>query len=416
MAGPTGGSDVRSILLTACLLVLLGGRTRAEGDVGPLTEEDGADLAFVASLGIPSVKDKPYVKVRAARMDQRGVLRVKEGYGFLLEEHADGRFDVLGDDLHVRTWTRSPPGTPPQRRVDYETLTLCKEMDALLKAITEFRAAGGNSRAALWTRPGPRLRERATVVGLASACAQNGLLDHAHALLQEARAMPATRHDERVGGPLREDLIDEFATPRIERHVRALGDPRVPRTELLRRFRTFLVHFPNSPSHAETAKEAVGILEEMVAEDELHAASTKPFEDMSREEQVAELIYQLRDLNGSQRLDPGYPSIWASADGTKTEDTAAHKLKAMGYDAIPQLIEALTDRRFTRTLGWWRSYTYSHYVVRVGHAASEILSAIAGCRFGFGVYGARHPRSSGFEAAAQKDARAWWAEQKEANR
>lgn len=399
-------------MLTASWLLLLCGPVRAEEEHGPLTEEDRADLAFVASLGIPSVKDKPYVRLRAARMDARGVLRVKEGYGFLLEEHEDGRFDVLGEDLQVRTWTRSPPGTPPQRRVDYETRGLRAEMEALIGAMKELRAAGGNARAALWTRPGPRLRERATVVGMASACAQQGLLDSAHALLEEARAMPATRPDERIGGPLREMLIDEFATPRLWSHVSACGDPRVSRAELLRRFEAFLEHFPTSPAHADTAEEAARVLETMVAEDDVHATSVKPFEDLTRREQVAELIYQLRDQNGSQRSDPGTPSIWVSADGTTTEDTPAHKLKALGFDAVPQLIEALTDRRFTRTVGWWRRHTYSHYVVRVGHAASEILSAIAGCRLGLGVYGAKLPHSFERAEAAQRDARAWWAEQR----
>ena len=53
----------------------------------------------------------------------------------------------------------------------------------------------------------------------------------------------------------------------------------------------------------------------------------------------------------------------------------------MGLDAVPALVDILGDRRFTRTVGFWRDFTFSHYVLRYGDAAEAILCRIAGRRF-----------------------------------
>ena len=75
------------------------------------------------------------------------------------------------------------------------------------------------------------------------------------------------------------------------------------------------------------------------------------------------------------------------------------------------LIEAMDDRRFTRTLGWKSGFGQYYYIVRVGDAASEILSAIAGRRIGFGTVTGTTPHPDALAKRGQALARAWWAEE-----
>ena len=42
-------------------------------------------------------------------------------------------------------------------------------------------------------------------------------------------------------------------------------------------------------------------------------------------------------------MQPGSPTVFLNLRDPENEDTPAHRLEAMGYDAVPQLIEALTD-------------------------------------------------------------------------
>src|SRR5262249_22999681 len=122
----------------------------------------------------------------------------------------------------------------------------------------------------------------------------------------------------------------------------------------------------------------VDILKQMVNEDRDHANSRKPFEQLDKNEQIAELIFQLRDQNGHQFWQPGYPDIFINFDG---KETPAHRLVKMGYDAVPQLIESIEDQRFTRSVGFHRNFYFSHYVLRVGDCALDILRHITARSF-----------------------------------
>src|SRR4029077_20857770 len=101
---------------------------------------------------------------------------------------------------------------------------------------------------------------------------------------------------------------------------------------------------------------------------------------LGKEEQVAELIFQLRDQNGHPFMQPGSCDIFDRFGGSK-KDTAAHKLVKIGYDAVPQLIEHLDDQRFTRSVGFHRNFYFSHHVLRVSDCALEILEEIAAQHF-----------------------------------
>jgi hypothetical protein len=101
-------------------------------------------------------------------------------------------------------------------------------------------------------------------------------------------------------------------------------------------------------------------------------------------------IYELRDHKGRQ-------------------SGPARKLVDLGYAAVPRLIDALDDRRPTRTVGYWRDSIYSHYVLRVGDCAVAILEQIAGRQF---LGRTRHASmiKAGAEHRVREEVLKWWAE------
>jgi hypothetical protein len=104
-------------------------------------------------------------------------------------------------------------------------------------------------------------------------------------------------------------------------------------------------------------------------------------------------------------MQPGGPSVFTSG-----EDSPAHRLRALGHHAVPVLIETLTDERFTRTVGYWRNFHYSHYVVRYADAARDILYRITWFDPWHVTY-THAPMFKDDEAAqVQRAYGAWWAE------
>ena len=89
-------------------------------------------------------------------------------------------------------------------------------------------------------------------------------------------------------------------------------------------------------------------------------------------------MLDLETQNGRQPSQPGHPDVWLDPRGASSP---AHRLRALGIDAAPALIDAFDDQRFTRTVGFVRNYRFSHRVLRVGEVAREILMRIAGRAF-----------------------------------
>ena len=148
----------------------------------------------------------------------------------------------------------------------------------------------------------------------------------------------------------------------------------------------------------------------MIGEDRAHVArqpADPEWEKLDKKEQIAELIFQLRDQNGYQMWSDG-PScdVFVTRDGSK--DSPAHRLVEIGYDAVPQLIDALSDPRPSRSFGAGRSYSFPEYVLTVGDCANQILSRIAGRSF----YqpGDNRMAHDGATQQVEKEARQWYAD------
>src|SRR5262249_42930052 len=156
----------------------------------------------------------------------------------------------------------------------------------------------------------------------------------------------------------REKIADDLARIEMWRGILQFGDPSIPRDSLLKRFERITKNFPTSQHHA-GASETAALLKKMIAEEEDHAGGRKtgkPIDQLSKEEQIAELIFQLRDQNGHQVMQPGHCDIFDRIGGKS--DTPAHRLVKIGYDAVPQLIKHLDDERFTRSVGFHRDFYF----------------------------------------------------------
>ena len=95
----------------------------------------------------------------------------------------------------------------------------------------------------------------------------------------------------------------------------------------------------------------------MIEEDKVHAAKkAPPLDELEGEALVAELIYQLRNQNGQQWSQPGACDIFLDERG---EESPAGRLVAIGFPAVPQLIEVIEDKRFTRSVGYHRNFYFS---------------------------------------------------------
>lgn len=185
------------------------------------------------------------------------------------------------------------------------------------------------------------------------------------------------------------------------------GNPSVSRPQLLAEFESIVTNHPDSQYH-QRAADAAGILTRMIAEDAAHAkAAPTNFDHLPVGDRVREFIYQLRDQNGHQWSQPGWCDIFLDDRGTNSPGS---KLVAIGYAAVPQLIVALDDPTYTRSVGYWRNFTFSHTVLTVGDCAGAILQRIAGRTFYKPGSTSGYMSKENKNAATRQAVEAWWSE------
>jgi 3',5'-cyclic AMP phosphodiesterase CpdA len=349
-----------------------------------LTETDRKAIAWFDTLDYPDLAKKPFVRVATGSCFQSGDDPPRNWYrlGFLLAERGEEFTIFTPDRLVTQTYRRTPPGTPEHERVAYSVQNL-----------KDFAAAQLGQQRDVHLHCGPT-----EMFLLGRACAVNGLEPLAHDLIAEARK---AQQFPSIEGPtdLVAKLSQEIAYNRMWDAVVAFEKPTITRKDLLERFRYIAKHFPTS-EYAARAKETADLLEQMIKEDDRHSRqAVKPLNKLPTKERVAELIFQLRDQNGQQCSQPGACDIF---DDPRGERSPTHQLVAMGFDAVPQLIDAVDDRRFTRSVGFHRDFCFSHHVLRVGDCAKDIVQRIAGRSFS-----ATLPLD-GHEAEVKKEIRKWW--------
>ncbi len=215
---------------------------------------------------------------------------------------------------------------------------------------------------------------------------------------------------------LRQSLEEELALSALWRITLQFSLPAMTRERLLTEVETALKRFPGA-ARAGDLKTMAARLRNMIAKDREHAAKVKPFESMTPAGQAAELVFQLRDQTGRQNSQPGMCDIFGVGfaggftgprTGKVSDTTPAGKLVKLGYVAVPALIDALTSETYSRAVGFWRDFRFSHSVLTVGDCAQQTLEVIAGRSF----YDRR--TTSGYmsldekAAATKEEAEKWW--------
>lgn len=294
-----------SLALTSATGIAL---AAAKRPAKPSSEERSATFRWFPSLGYPDVKGRKFVCVSQNRPWHKANGPSDKTYGFLIEDDGN-RIRVITLDLSTQTFFRNPPGLIRPGSAAYEAVDLAVFAADCLK---QLRTHSENEVAELMSRLQIGLGRRAHVFVLAWACSRNGLDKMAAELFDAAAAMPGdfgADVEKTAKRPLRALVAAELAHFEMWRAVLSFGDPNVSRASLLKDFERIDKNFPDSEHH-QRALQTVSLLRQMVKEDREHAATSQPFERLSKQQQVAELIFQLRDQNGHQWMQPGECDIF----------------------------------------------------------------------------------------------------------
>jgi hypothetical protein len=358
------------------------------------------------TLGFPDVKDAAWVEVSFVSPKLTKALEASEG--FVLEDTKD-RFRVMGLDMLPNWYPRFDPAKPErQMGLTFVERPFLVMATSYLEKLRDPPTHWNHLRTII---TGPRLGRRATVFALAHACWRKGEPDLAQQLFDEAKKIPTegTIGQKEVEVPMRHSLELEFGHTAMWDALLRVGRVRwdsltngrelVPRTELLRLFQDIIRKYPASP-HLERAKQIAVMLERMVEEDAAHPSlSNDEIAALPVEEQVREWIFRLRDQGG----------LLEDVFVRDVLDSPENRLVQIGYPAVPQLIDALSDDRFSREVVTHRIFYFSQQILTIGDSAERILRHITRQSFDppRPASGAFASREAEIEAKKQV-ARAWW--------
>ena len=385
----------------------------------PSKEEIAATARWFDGLAWPDLRGKPCVEIIFGDGDLGTKIKDRPRVrGFLLAEDekaftvfCDGTvaqhsfFSGVGWPFSVQRIPKSPPDTEPDAQVTERAIELPAAVEELLAELNRPKDRDDERRFDL----GRKTSDRTVVFVLARCCAMQGRPDLADrldsALGKLGGADSQRRGSAEVAFPIA--IEKEIAHALMWKAVVDCGDAGVTRPELLAQFERIAREFPKSEHHAR----AVGFVEmmrTMIAEDEAHARTAKPLDSMSDDEKARELIFRLRDQNGHQFSQPGSCDIFGDFGFAKHGDSPAHQLVKLGHPAVPALIEALDDKRLSRSVGFQRDFFFSHFVLTVGDCAEAILGRIAGRNFRVANTTSAAMQKDGQTVATRRAIEAWW--------
>lgn len=407
------------------------------------TDGDAAGFAraraWFEGLGYPDVRSLPFVRVWTGSSwtttDGKGDRHVElePALGWLTSEDGD-RFRVFTTELRTDRFRRRDVPGRPEDRVAYDRIDLVgtvREGLAALERLAAFEASHAPTEdrpSPIWretdpfgdTRLVPPLRFKGFV--LACACAQAGHEELALSLWRRLAALaPWPPKDSWI---VLDDLKDAIGHEARRNLILDLVPQEGRWEERLAAHRRWLDRFPD---HAETdaVRAEVAALERTVRADVARRGSSrKTWGELSAAERADALVGQLSDP---------FAFLIEPIDGTllATEGVAVPpreqwvlpRLIALGDAAVPRLVEALDDDRWTRSASWDGGVSKAFlrqgvYVERVADLALVALGAITGEDFsGQGRIGRRSflrgPSESIITtsdvATVQARARLWWA-------
>jgi hypothetical protein len=368
-------------------------------DVSP---EAKMNFEWFGALGFPDVKGCQFVRITVKWSDPKGKFPTtyENKNEFLLTGYQNA-FTVLDLELFRRSYPATMPDAETHMEASFEPADLKSEAASLLNRISGLKRDED-----LFDRLEERVSKRVHTFVLAWACWRNGLDDEAEQLYEASKHLRYGM-EEVDENNFQHVLEEEISYAVIWRAVVDFGNVSVSRPKLLNEFQNFIKHYPHS-SHQERAKKIVEMLTRMIAGDEAHAKiAPTNLDQLPVEERVRELIFQLRNQHGEQPGQPAWCDIFSDRRGVT--NTPAHQLVKIGYPAVPQLIAALEDPAFTRSVSYWRDFTFSHNVLIVGDCAMEILGRITGKYFYVPNHTAGYMSTDQKVSETHKLAEAWWA-------
>ncbi len=284
-------------------------------------------------------------------------------WGFLLEDKRT-KFTLYTLGLRKIDFLKKTPKTSFRKKDFYEEMDLSKGVKDFLDWARGQRVGYGNYNA--------RFLGRDTMAFiLARVCFYHNRYDLARELSLYACSIPS---DEGKKDSLAKKLMDDIGYDFMWATV--LGHAYQSRPQLILDFEYIVKKFPLS-RYVVQAKKSIEILHRMAQEDEDYKKeiSNERADEITIKEKIADLIFQLRDQTGQQYIQPGFCNIFLGSE------TPAHQLFEIGYQAVPQLIDALEDDRFTRAIEFHRDFYFSHYPLRIRDCALLILKGISGRSF-----------------------------------
>ena len=195
-------------------------------------------------------------------------------------------------------------------------------------------------------------------------------------------------HESNVS-PLRDELIAKVMSHYKDKSLSYLSDELIPWEEYLRIVRSFedlsisretlheelvrFVHvFPNFTEVAQ-AIQLRNDVKLLVDEDAKHEKFID-LDGLPVSERIAELIYQLRDQESRPLMSMHYQHVRLDAYANPVTREPCWKLYRLGFDAVPQLIEAISDSRPSRIVEFPRILAKTTDNVMIGQCAEVILS------------------------------------------
>jgi len=375
---------------------------------------------WFSTLGYPDVKEARWAELWIGSLSSSGgqdTPKARTIKGFITKE-SDAEFTLVKSDLTTATIKKPKPETPADERVGFKERPLQEMIEQQLESLRH------PPKEAFW-RFGSRLGLKAETFFLAYVCWQRGEENQAAQLYQaallydkESENLPSGDSKKRKPRPMQEDLEIDLGHAAMWNAVlrcggRGSSGKSEPRIALLEAFRQVVRLFPHC-KHVERANQIAATLERMIKEDEQHLALTQEqIDQLPQDKRIAELVWMLRDQNGYQQRQPGWCDVFSMMFSiNKEEKSPAHQLLAIGYPAAPALIEALTDDRFSRSVGFHRSFYFSHTILTIGDCAQQILERLTGQKFHSPDATSANMSNEEKMIAVQKAARKWWESQK----
>lgn len=348
----------------------------------PLSPEARAVFAWFGSLGYLNVKEALWTEVWIADGSGRGSQPEAGRIILAFVTSKEGApHEILTPDLVEPKKEFTSVFDSPAKRGGRELPSFEASAQQYLDTLKKFALSPE-----MWSIKDSRLGHRSQIFFMAYAAWQRGHIELAQELYDQAAHLPTRQGDKAPPEGVKfQDLLEQemgravmwraaqmFVTNKdyAPHHL-----PLPARPEVLARFQEVIRRFPNCPD-APQAERTAEILEQMIAEDKNHpSVSRLELSKLSTDEQVRELIFQLRDQTAEQITIPGTPDIFQLHNGLI--QTPASQLADIGVPAVPQLIAALADNRFTRACTFQGDLVLKKHTLSIGDCATLVLERIA---------------------------------------